>query len=334
MNIYDIAKLSGVSIATVSRVVNNSPKVSDKTRAKVHKIMEEVGYTPNIFARGLGLNSMQTIGILCPDVADLYMASAVSYLERKLNQYGYDCILGCTGDEQKNRENYVKLFLSKKIDALVMIGSTYAGKSGSEDEIQYIVEASKEVPIFTINSFIPGDHIFCLYSDDDQAAYDITTSFINQGKQNILFLYNSQSFSGTQKRLGYEKAHREAGLPIRGDMIFFTSHGMNETKDLLLLNQSLVFDAVLASEDFLAVSVLKYAKTKGLRIPEDIAVVGYNNSNYAICSEPELTSIDNKNATLCSLTVDHLIGLLEEGIIPKKSVKVPYHIIKRNTTTF
>ena len=80
MNIYDIAELAGVSIATVSRVVNDSPKVSEKTKEKVRRIMEEHHYTPNVFARGLGLNSMKTVGIVCPDVSDAYMASAVAHL--------------------------------------------------------------------------------------------------------------------------------------------------------------------------------------------------------------------------------------------------------------
>lgn len=78
MNIYDIAELAGVSIATVSRVVNDSPRVSEKTKQRVRAIMEENGYTPNVFARGLGLDSMKTIGIICPDVSDSYMASVVS----------------------------------------------------------------------------------------------------------------------------------------------------------------------------------------------------------------------------------------------------------------
>ena len=99
MNIYDIAKLAGVSIATVSRVVNDSPKVSAKTSEKVRRIMEENNYTPNVFARGLGLNSIKTVGIVCPDVADTYMAKAVSYLEKNLRGYGYDCVLYCSSYE-------------------------------------------------------------------------------------------------------------------------------------------------------------------------------------------------------------------------------------------
>ena len=92
MNIYDIAELAGVSIATVSRVVNGSPRVSEQTRQKVLSVMEENNYTPNVFARGLGLDSMQIIGIICPDVSDSYMASSVAFLERRLRGYDYDCI--------------------------------------------------------------------------------------------------------------------------------------------------------------------------------------------------------------------------------------------------
>lgn len=100
MNIYDIADMAGVSIATVSRVVNGSPNVSEKTKKKVLDVIEKADYTPNVFARGLGLDSMKTIGILCPDISDLYMAEAVSALEKKLHEHGYDCILGCSGGKK------------------------------------------------------------------------------------------------------------------------------------------------------------------------------------------------------------------------------------------
>ena len=116
MNIYDIAKLANVSIATVSRVVNDSPKVSQKTKEKVLAVMKENEYTPNAFARGLGLGTMKTVGIICPNISDTYMAKAISYLENSLHDHGYDCILGCSGFKQEEKESYVKLLLSKKIE--------------------------------------------------------------------------------------------------------------------------------------------------------------------------------------------------------------------------
>ena len=99
MTIYDISEKAGVSIATVSRVLNGSSRVSEKTRRKVMDAMEKYGYTPNAFARGLGLNTMKTIGILCADSSDLYLAKAVYYIEQKLRANGYDSILCCTGYE-------------------------------------------------------------------------------------------------------------------------------------------------------------------------------------------------------------------------------------------
>ena len=117
MNIYDIAKLSGVSIATVSRVINNSPKVSDKTKKKVWDVMNEYDYTPNVFARGLGLNSVKTVGLVCPDVSDRYMASAIAYLEKNLRKYGYDSILMCSGFDYEGKVEAVKILLDAHLKA-------------------------------------------------------------------------------------------------------------------------------------------------------------------------------------------------------------------------
>ena len=146
VNIYDVAKLSGVSIATVSRVVNGSTKVSEKTRRKVLDVMEQCGYTPNVFARGLGLDSMKTIGILCPDISDAFIAQAVAFLEERLHQYEYDCILGCSGYDLEAKEAHTKMLLSKRIDALILVSSTYAGREGHPEDVEYIKEAAKQTP--------------------------------------------------------------------------------------------------------------------------------------------------------------------------------------------
>ena len=97
MNIYDVSNKAGVSIATVSRVLNGNAKVSSATRNKVLDAMKELDYTPNVFARGLGLNTMKTIGIMCIDSSDIYLANAVYYLEQELRKHGYDSILCCSG---------------------------------------------------------------------------------------------------------------------------------------------------------------------------------------------------------------------------------------------
>ena len=161
MNIYDIAELAGVSIATVSRVVNDSPMVSEKTKQRVRKVMEENNYTPNVFARGLGLDSMKTVGLMCPNVADAYMARAVAYLEQNLKEYGYDCILYCSGYDDEERRVAVNSILQKRIDALVLIGSSYAEDDEDSEKVEYIREAAKQVPVFMMNGCIRGENIYC-----------------------------------------------------------------------------------------------------------------------------------------------------------------------------
>lgn len=331
VNIYDIAKLAGVSIATVSRVVNDSPKVNDKTKEKVLKVMEDNHYTPNVFARGLGLNSMKTVGLVCPDVSDNYMAKAVAYLEKNLRGYGYDCILYCSGYDEEDKRQAVELILQKRIDAMVLIGSNYAGRKG--EETSYINEVAQQIPVFMINGYLEGENIYCTLADDYQAVYDVTEEMIFAGKKRILFLSNSKSFSAMQKRRGYEDAHKNYGLPILEELYLYTENSIHGTRDQLLLCRNLVFDGVIATEDGLAVGALKYAKARGISVPGEISVVGYNNSELSISCEPELTTVDARGEILCKTAIDSMMSLLGGEKIRQKTM-IKCHLIKRHTTDF
>lgn len=334
MNIYDIAKLSGVSIATVSRVVNGSEKVSAATRQKVLAVMEQSGYTPNVFARGLGLDSMKTIGILCPNVADAFMAQAVACLENQLQKYGYDCILGCSGYGQEAIEAHVKLLLSKRIDTLILVGSTYAGRTGERHETEYIREAAKQVPVFLINGWVEGENIFCSYCDDFHATYEVTSGYIRRGKKRILFLYDSKSYSAQRKLAGYEAALIDAGYPILGELKFYAQNDIHHVRDLLLANRTLEFDSVVATEDGLAIGAVKYAKAKGLSIPEELSISGYNNSQISLACEPELTSVENHLESMCRDTIDNMLKVLQGDVeVPQKN-EVRCEVVKRCTTDF
>ncbi len=331
VNIYDIAKLADVSIATVSRVVNDSPKVNDKTKEKVLRVMEENHYTPNVFARGLGLNSMKTVGLVCPDVSDNYMAKAVAYLEKNLRGYGYDCILYCSGYDEEDKRQAVELILQKRIDALVLIGSNYAG--GRDEETSYINEVAGQIPVFMINGYIEGENIYCTLADDYQAVYDATEELIFAGKRRILFLSNSESFSAMQKRKGYEDAHKNHGLPVLEELRLYTENSIHGTRDRLLLCRNLVFDSVIATEDGMAVGALKYARARGISVPGEISVVGYNNSELSISCEPELTTVDARGEILCKSAIDSMMSLLGGEKIRQKTM-IKCHLIKRHTTDF
>lgn len=335
MNIYDIAQLAGVSIATVSRVVNDSPRVSEKTKQKVMAIMEENGYTPNVFARGLGLDSMKTIGIMCPDVSDAYMATAIAHLESRMHEHGYDCILCCTGYEQSVKEKYVSLLLAKRIDALIMVGSVYSGSGGSDSLVRYVRDAAKNIPVFLINGYLDHENVYCAYGDDYQATYDVTSQMIERGRKRILFLCDSHSYSATQKLEGYESALKSHGLPVLGDLKLYVKNRIHSVRDILLERRDLKFDSVVATDDGLAVGAIKYANSKLLKIPEDLCITGFNNSALSICSDPELSSVDNKVEELCNLTINNMMKILHgKAEEVSRDTKIPCRLVKRCTTDF
>ncbi|WP_277934722.1 LacI family DNA-binding transcriptional regulator [Parablautia intestinalis] len=331
VNIYDIAKLAGVSIATVSRVVNDSPNVNDKTKEKVRKVMEENHYMPNEFARGLGRSFVKAVGLVCPAISDDYMAKAVACLEKRLREHGYDCILHCSGYDKEDKRQAVGMILKKRIDALMLIGSNFAG--GKEEDTSYICEAARQIPVFMINGYVEGENIYGILADDYQAVYDATEELIFAGKRRILFLSNSDSFSAMQKRKGYEDAHKNHGLPILEELNICVENTINGTKDQLLLRRDLAFDGVIATEDGLAVGALKYAKATGISVPEEISVVGYNNSELSISCEPELTTVDARGEILCKTAVDSMMTLLEGKRINSKTI-IKCHLVKRHTTDF
>lgn len=320
MNIYDVSERAGVSIATVSRVMNDSPKVSEKTKQKVLKVMEELGYTPNVFARGLGLGTMKTIGIMCADSSDPFLANAVYFIERELRKNGYDSFLCCTGYELKNKQNYLSLLLSKRVDAVILIGSNFLELK--EKENAYIQEAAKEIPIMLINGYLNNPNIFCTLCDDYQAVYDAAALLFKQGKEKILYLYTSKSYSGIQKMNGYKDAVKENLKQPDDNLIQNCPGTISDAKDLLLqLSQKgIIFDAVIAAEDILAVGAVKYAKSKNISIPEELSVIGYNNSLLALCCEPELTSVDNHVETLSITTVTTLMRVFEGKKVPNKTM--------------
>ena len=177
MNIYDVSKKAGVSIATVSRVLNGKANVSEQSRKRVLKAMKELDYTPNIFARGLGLNTMKTIGIMCSDSSDAYLANAIYYIEQELRKNGYDSLLCCTGRDITTKKKYLDLLLSKRVDGIILVGSQFVFNE-PDDDCSYIIEASSELPIILVNGYIDSPNIYCVLCDDYNAVYNVTSSLI------------------------------------------------------------------------------------------------------------------------------------------------------------
>lgn len=334
MTIYDISEKAGVSIATVSRVLNGSNNVSEKTKKKVLDVIQRYEYTPNAFARGLGLNSMRTIGLMCADSSDLYLAKAIYYIERLLRANGYDSILCCSGYDLPDKEKAMNVLITKKVDSVILIGSNYIYEK--EEDNKYIVDASNQVPVMLLNAALDAPNVYSIMSDDYTSVYDATTQMIKSGIEDILYFYNSPSYSGKRKLAGYRAAMEENGLLKNGNLIQFYSGSHEDIHSMCehlqkVSEKGLEFHGVIAADDNLAISAVKYAQTKNLRIPEDLAIIGYNNSLLSSCCTPELTSIDNKLEILCQHLITTLMGVLSGNEMPKKTIFAG-ELVNRGTT--
>lgn len=333
MTIYDISEKAGVSIATVSRVLNGSDNVSAQTRRKVLSVIEACDYTPNAFARGLGLNSMNTIGILCADSSDLYLANAIYHIEQKLRENNYNCSLCCTGYNFEDKKKYLNLLINKKVDSVILVGSNFVSDNDAEND--YIREAAKDIPILLLNADFDCENVYCSLCDDFKSTMQATSYIINTGIKDILFLYNSKSYSALKKMSGYQSALTQNNIPLRMEyMQYFPGSHDNLTAiaDFLSgLDSSIKYGAVIAADDNLAIGAVKFVHKKGLSIPNDISIIGYNNSILSICCEPELTSIDNRLETLCHHIVRTLIGILNNKEVPQKVI-FSGELVKRGTT--
>ncbi len=334
MTIYDISEKAGVSIATVSRVLNGSGSVSEKTRKKVLDVINRYEYTPNAFARGLGLNTMKTIGILCADSSDLYLAKAVYYIEQKLRLNGYDSILCCTGYDLEAKAAAVNLLINKKVDALILAGSNFIYDNDADN--QYVTDAAAQLPLMLLNAALDAPNVYSVISDDFTSVYEATLQMISGGVRDIVYFYNSASYSGKKKLAGYLAAMEEKKLMNGAELVQFYQGSHEDipamTEHLKKLHSGGTrFHGVIASDDTLALAAVKFAKLMGYSVPEDFSVLGYNNSMLVNCCDPELTSIDNKLETLCQHLINTLMGVLSGNEMPKKTV-FSGEIIWRGTT--
>ena len=336
MTIYDISKKAGVSIATVSRVLNGSENVRPSTRKKVMDVIDKYDYTPNAFARGMGLHSLRTIGILCADSSDLFLAKAVYYLEQELQANGYESLLCCTGYNLDIKKNYLNLILSKKVDSIILVGSNFIGST--EDENQYIKDVSSEVPIMLLNAAFDYPNVYSTLCDDYGTMFEATSEMIAAGISDILYLYDSKSYSGKKKLYGFRDAMKEHNIANFEKLIHFydgSIEHLDEISDFVarIAKKGPAFHGVITSDDSLAIGSIKYAQKAGIRIPEDLSVIGYNNSMLTNCCTPELTSIDNRLETQTHQLVQTLLGVLSGEEMPKKSI-FSGKLIKRGSTLF
>ena len=326
MNIKSIAARCGVSVATISRVINDSPKVSEMTRQRVLQIMREEGYTPNAFARGLGLGSMRMVGLLCRDVSNPFYGLAVSLLERNLRLKGYDSLLCSSGSHLEDKKKCLTLLLKKKVDAIILVGAAFREKHDNS----HIADAARQAPVFLLNAELQIPNVYCVLCDEKEAMRANVRYMAAAGLRDILYLHDMTgwAWAGMQKLQGYRQGLSDYGIAENAELIQAVELGIEPACERVaaLLKTKIPITGIIASEDLLAVGAHKALLAAGREIP----IIGFNNSLITPCTTPSLTSVDNRLEAMCPLTIDMLEKVLSGGDVPAKTV-LPATLVERGT---
>ena len=333
MNIYDISQKAGVSIATVSRVLNGSEKVSEKNHEKRYLLLwKKTAIPPNAFARSLGLNSMHTVGILCSDSSDVYQAQAIYYLERELRKNSYASMLCCTGYELSEKQSYLNLLLSRNVDAVLLIGSHFI--ENSPEENRYILDAASKTPVLILNGELKGDNIYSILCDDYMALKDMTDLVFSNGAKSPIYLYRTLNYSGQKKAQGFLNSCAKHGIDSSKNTLFAAPEGLHKACAVLeqLDAKGISFDCVLAADDELAAGAVKICTEKTTANPGRFSDNRIQQSPYLLPAvHRKLTTIDNRVEYMCVTAVSQMMQVFQKEFPPSRTM-FSGSIIKKQTT--
>ncbi|NLY45958.1 MAG: LacI family transcriptional regulator [Tissierella sp.] len=333
VTLNDVAKKAGVSPSTVSRVISNSSRISDATKERVLKCMDELGYYPNAIARSLAKNKTGNIGVIMPTRSeDIFLnpffPEALRGIVRSAANAGYDILLS-TNTELENELNSIKnLIRGSKVDGIVLMSSKI-----DDESIDYL--SSIDFPFSLIGSPYKVDNgINHVDNDNFMAAYELTMYLTLMGKKNIAMIAADPSLMVTKKRIeGYKKAIEESNLNFNEKQLFIGSFdeetGYKYGREILELDSRP--DAVIVTDDLVAFGAIQVLESLNIRIPEDIAVASFNNSVLSRYSQTPFTSVDVNAYDLGLEAIDLLVEAIENDVRNRK-VLIPYKIHKREST--
>lgn len=308
MNIYDIAREAGVSIATVSRVLNDKGTVSPATRAKVEKVLADNHYTPSAIARGMVSKSMRTVAVLTVDVRVPHYARTAYTLEREFSRRGYEVILCNTGGEREATLDYLRAVIKKQVDGIVLVGSVFNTICRGKEMTGLL----RKVPVVLANGMLPLPNASSVLVDDQLGVALAAEHLLSRGRRGLFYVKDRSTDSANRKRDGFVQAMAQAGLDCTGRIIE-TGETLEDGMEAgrRILKSGLPCDGIVCGEDLTAAGVLKALLRANIAVPDAIAVTGYNYSDYARVCEPVLTSVDNKGDEVSLLCVQLLESRIE-----------------------
>lgn len=323
--IYDIAGAAGVSLATVSRVLNHPEKVKEATRNKVLKIIKDKGYKPNANARGLASRRSTTVAIVIPKISRASVAEMIQGIDDSAKKFGYTLRL-FINTESKLEEELWSEVIASSVDGILMMNDEI-----NKDTIKHVQNAP--VPVVFVNILSQNGQFGSVGIDYEKCAYDITKFLIEQNNKDIMFIGTEHKYTVNElKQRGYARAMQEAGLPLN---IVYSSGDINiNEKDFTAIIDKKVPEVALVVRDSMAISFMNVAQKKGIKVPDQLQVIGFQNTKYAELSYPKLTCVETPIYEIGNKAMAYLTDMMKN---PKNNMKpsniiVNYNIIWREST--
>ena len=324
----EVAEHAGVSVTTVSHVVNNTRAVNPDTRKRVEEAMRILGYQPNVVARSLRRGKTHTIGIILPDSANTYFAEVVRGVEDTSFSHGYSVIL-CNSDNDLDKERlYTNVLLEKQVDGSIIVAAGL-----SSENIRNLL--AREIPLVLVDRRVPEVDADYVLTDNQGGGRLATSHLIDRGHRAIACIAGPEGVKLSSDRIaGYQQALEQAGIAIQPQLILrgdFQYQSGYHAAQRLFGNRSMP-TAIFACNDLMAIGAYRFAHEKGLRIPDQLSIVGFDDIRLAAYAYPPLTTIRQSKHTMGASAAKLLLErMTNRELAPRLEILETQLVIRQST---
>ncbi len=333
ITIEDVAREAGVSITTVSRVINNNYPVKEETRKRVEEAILKFNFTPNSLARGLIQKKTYSIGVLVPSITNLFFPTVVKGIDRSLKERGYTVLLCDTEGEVQAEKAYVQNLMERRVDGIISIDpQTENIKSGFYEAI------TKQIPFVLINGYHRGIRCNFVLNDEEMGTIEALEYLIDMGHRNIVLLRGDHSYSYDLKEEVFYDVLNKHNILARKDQVLSIKAG--NSIQTVALSTELIYEklkesprptAIFACNDWMATGALYAAQRLGIKVPEQLSIIGYDNIIISQLSQPKLTTVDQNMYKLGQLAADMLQDLAQKKMKNYKKIILDTKLVKRDS---
>lgn len=325
--IYDIAKAAGVSAATVSKVINNTGRISDKTKKKILNLVGELKYQPNVLASAMKGKCTYQIALLIPDMDNPIYAQYLKYIEDRGQELGFSIVMCNTDNNPEKEERHITLLRQKKVDGFIV-----ASKFKNDQLLQELLQ--DEVPVVLFAHERPEILTDSVTVDDYMGGFIAAEHLISQGHKRIGVIA-TDAISCLERIRGYKAALQKAGIKPIQELISIGGSKINDAEMTarILLDIANRPTAIFGCNDLMAIGVMQAAKKRGISIPDELSVIGFDNTELCSIVTPELSSVSMPVNELGRKVMDVIINRIEHAKDTKRHISMQPELVIRNSVS-